>query len=162
VPVRADSAPDGLTARNECRHRRNDGRREGEGPTPLLPLDGYHGFLDGLLTLARSRRIDLAKIPVLDLVDQLVMAVRDTPATTPMGQKGDWVVMASWLVQLRSLLLLPEDAAAGRAAKDEADRFRNRLSGLRRSRLSPPGWTDGRILAATCSSGASHPKALVR
>jgi segregation and condensation protein A len=105
--------------------------REGEGGrTPPLVLDGYQGSLEGLLTLARSRRIDLTKIPLLDLVDQLVMAVRDAPATTPMGQKGDWLVMAAWLVQLRSLLLLPEDAAAGRAARDEANRFRDRLSGL--------------------------------
>jgi segregation and condensation protein A len=47
-----------------------------------------------------------------------------------MGQKGDWVVMAAWLVQLRSLLLLPADAPAQQAARDAADRFRNRLSGL--------------------------------
>jgi segregation and condensation protein A len=103
---------------------------EGEGPTPLLTLDGYHGSLDGLLTLARSRRIDLGKIPLLDLVDQLAAAVRDAPATTPMGQKADWVVMAAWLVQLRSLLLLPADTPARQAARDEANRFRDRLSGL--------------------------------
>ena len=72
----------------------------------------------------------MAKIPLLDLVDQLVAAVRDAPPATPMGQKGDWVVMAAWLVQLRSLLLLPADAPARQAAKDEADRFRDRLSGL--------------------------------
>jgi segregation and condensation protein A len=103
---------------------------EGEERTPLLALDGYSGSLEGLLTLARSRRIDLSKIPLLGLVDQLVAAVRNAPATTPMGQKGDWVVMAAWLVQLRSLLLLPADAPAHQAAKDEADHFRNRLSGL--------------------------------
>jgi segregation and condensation protein A len=103
---------------------------EGEGRTPLLTINGYSGSLEGLLTLARSRRIDMAKIPLLDLVDQLVTAVRDAPPATPMGQKGDWVVMASWLVQLRSLLLLPADAAAHQAAKDAADHFRDRLSGL--------------------------------
>jgi segregation and condensation protein A len=101
-----------------------------DGRTPLLALDGYHGSLEGLLTLARSRRIDIGKIPVVDLVDQLVTAVRDAPVATPMGQKGDWVVMAAWLVQLRSLLLLPADAPAARAAKDAADDFRDRLSGL--------------------------------
>jgi segregation and condensation protein A len=108
----------------------DDGKGEGSGRTPPLVLDGYQGSLEGLLTLARSRRIDLAKIPLLDLVDQLVMAVRDAPPTMPMGQKGDWLVMASWLVQLRSLLLLPADAPARQAARDEANRFRDRLSGL--------------------------------
>jgi segregation and condensation protein A len=103
---------------------------EDGGRTPWLSVDGYHGSLEELLTLARSRRIDMAKIPLLDLVDQLVAAVRDAPSATPMGQRGDWVVMASWLVQLRSLLLLPADAPAHQAAKDAADHFRNRLSEL--------------------------------
>ena len=75
----------------------DDGEGEG-GRTPLLALDGYNGPLEGLLSLARSRRIDLSKIPLLDLVDQLAAAVRDAPPATPMGQKGDWVVMAAWLV----------------------------------------------------------------
>jgi segregation and condensation protein A len=103
---------------------------EGEGRTPRLAVEGYSGSLEGLLTLARSRRIDMAKIPLLELVDQLVAAVRDASPATPMGQKGDWVVMASWLVQLRSLLLLPADAPAHQAAEDAADHFRNRMSGL--------------------------------
>ena len=103
---------------------------EGEERTPRLTLKGYSGSLEGLLILARSRRIDLSTVPLLDLVDQLVVAVRDAPPATPVAQKGDWVVMASWLVQLRSLLLLPADASAREAARSEADRFRNRLSGL--------------------------------
>jgi len=104
---------------------------QGEGGrTPWLSVDGYHGSLEELLTLARSRRIDLGKVPLLGLVDQLVAAVRDAPPATPMGLRGDWVVMASWLVQLRSLLLLPADAPAHQAAEDAADHFRNRLSEL--------------------------------
>ena len=55
---------------------------EGEGArTPLLSLDGYNGALEGLLTLARSRRIDLGKIPLRDLVDQMVTAVGDHSLT---------------------------------------------------------------------------------
>jgi segregation and condensation protein A len=128
---------------------------EGEERTPLLTLDGYSGSLEGLLILARSRRIDLAKIPLLDLVDQLTVALRDAPPATPMGQKGDWVAMAAWLVQLRSLLLLPADSPARQAARDEADRFRDRLSGLaeiqalaawldRRPHLGPDVFVRGR------------------
>ena len=107
----------------------DDGEGEG-GRTPLLALDGYNGPLEGLLTLARSRRIDLGTIPLLDLVDQLAAAIRDAAPATPMGQKGDWVVMAAWLVQLRSLLLLPDDAPARQAAKEEVGGFRDRLSEL--------------------------------
>jgi segregation and condensation protein A len=113
------------------------------GRALLLSLDGYNGPLEGLLDLARSRRIDLGKIPLLDLVDQLVAAVRDAPPMTPMGQRGDWVVMASWLVQLRSLLLLPEDAPARQAAKDEVGGFRDRLSELAEIQLLAT-WLDER------------------
>ena len=105
--------------------------RAGEGArTPLLSLETYHGSLEALLALARARHIDLAKIPVLALVDQLAAAVRDAPAATSLGQKADWVVMASWLLQLRSLLLLPAEAPAHQAARDAMGRFREGLSGL--------------------------------
>ena len=48
----------------------------------------------------------------------------------PLGQKGDWVVMAAWLVQLRARLLLPADAPAQQEAAAEADMFRGRLVAL--------------------------------
>ena len=107
----------------------DDGAGEGTR-TPLLSLEGYHGSLEALLALARARHIDLAKLPVLDLVDELAAAVRDAPSATSLGQKADWVVMASWLVQLRSLLLLPAEAPAHQAAQDAAGRFREGLAGL--------------------------------
>lgn len=100
------------------------------GQTPLLALEGFHGPLERLLTLARTQRIALARIPVIDLVDQLATALQHAPAATPLGQKGDWVVMASWLLQLRSLLLLPAEAPAHRAAAATADQLRDQLAAL--------------------------------
>jgi segregation and condensation protein A len=47
-----------------------------------------------------------------------------------LGQKGDWVVMAAWLVQLRSRLLLPVDAPAQQDAAAQAGQLRDRLVGL--------------------------------
>ena len=68
---------------------------EGQG-TPLLALDGcFTGPLERLLTLARTRRIDLARLPLGDLVDQLLVALQHAPSATPLGQKGDWVVMTA-------------------------------------------------------------------
>lgn len=116
---------------------------QAEERTPRLTLNGYSGSLEGLLILARSRRIDLAKIPLLDLVDQLVAAVRDMSPATPVAQKSAWVLMAAWMVQLRSLLLLPADASARQAAGAEADRFRDRLPGLAEIQALA-AWLDGR------------------
>lgn len=116
---------------------------EGEGRTPLLALNGFNGPLERLLGLARAQRIDLARISLPDLVDQLAAALQHAPSATPLGQKGDWVVMASWLLQLRSLLLLPADTQAHRTGEDEADRLRDRLVGLQEMQALA-GWLDRR------------------
>jgi segregation and condensation protein A len=102
----------------------------GQGGTPALTLDGFAGPLDHLLALARAQKIDLAALSLVTLLDQLTAALRQAPASVPLGQKGDWVVMAAWLVQLRARLLLPADPAAQQDAAAEADQLRDRLVGL--------------------------------
>lgn len=112
----------------------------GEGASPLLELDGFSGPLELLLTLARGHQVDLARISLPALVDQLVAALRQT---VPLGQKGDWVVTAARLVLLRSGLLLPVDAPALRAAESEADQLRRRLLRLQEVQALA-GWLERR------------------
>jgi len=95
-----------------------------EATTPLLHLDGFQGPLDHLLTLARAARIDLAALSLTAVLDQLAVALRQ--ATVPLGQKADWVVMAAWLLQLRTRLLLPV-AEAQQEAEIEAEQVRQNL-----------------------------------
>jgi segregation and condensation protein A len=68
----------------------------GEWATPHLVLDGFSGPLELLLSLAREQRIDLAHLSVADLVDQLAAALRG--AGPSLGEKGNWLVMACWLL----------------------------------------------------------------
>jgi segregation and condensation protein A len=103
---------------------------EGEGRTPLLTLEGFTGPLARLLSLARAQQIDVAQLSLAALVDQLTVALQHAPPATPLGEKGDWVVMAAWLVQLRSLLLLPAKAPARLAAEVAAEQLRTRLIDL--------------------------------
>jgi segregation and condensation protein A len=103
--------------------------RAGEA-TPHLSLDGFSGPLEQLLALARAQKVEIGKISLAALADQLAAALRQAPASLPLGQKGDWVVMAAWLVQLRSLLLLPADAPARQDAAAEVDQLRGRLVAL--------------------------------
>ena len=109
-----------------------EGGREGgrEGASPWLDLAGFRGRLERLLALARSHRIDLARIALPHLVDQLIAALQDAGGCTPLALRADWVVMAAWLVQLRSRLLLPANAAAQDAAAAEAARLRRGLARL--------------------------------
>jgi segregation and condensation protein A len=102
----------------------------GEGGTPSLRLDGFSGPLDHLLALARAHTIDLSRLSLGALIDQLAAALRQAPAALPLGQKADWVVMAAWLVQLRARLLLPADAPAQQQATTEVEQLRVRLVAL--------------------------------
>jgi len=102
----------------------------GEGTSPLLDLAGFHGRLEQLLALARARQIDLARIALPALVDQLIAALREAGGRTPLGLQAEWVVMAAWLVQLRSRLLLPAEAKASDAANREAAQLRRGLARL--------------------------------
>jgi chromatin segregation and condensation protein Rec8/ScpA/Scc1 (kleisin family) len=109
---------------------RADGAEVGEGGSPRLTLDGFTGSLDNLLVLARAQKIDIATISLTALIDQLTTALRQAPAATSLGEKADWVVMAAWLVQLRTRLLLPADAPGQQQAAAEADQLRVRLVAL--------------------------------
>jgi segregation and condensation protein A len=120
----------------------DDGAGEG-ARTPIVTLAGYSGSLAALLTLARTHQIDLATMSIVDLVDQLAAAVQDAPATTALAQKGDWLVMAAWLVQLRSRLLLPAEASEQLVAQETAGRFRERLTALATIQALA-GWLEAR------------------
>lgn len=102
----------------------------GEGGSPRLVIDGFSGPLEHLLVLARAQQIDLTQISLAMLLDQLATALQHAGRGTPLGQQGDWVVMAAWLLLLRSQLLLPADTPAQLAASVEADRLRMRLGAL--------------------------------
>ena len=104
--------------------------RGGEGTSPHLDLAGFAGPLAHLLALARAQDIDLTKISVAALVDQLAAALA-AERTTPLAHRGDWVVMAAWLVWLRSRLLLPPESPAQQEAAAEAGRLRENLLALR-------------------------------
>jgi segregation and condensation protein A len=114
----------------------------GEGDTPHLELAGFSGPLDLLLSLARTRQIDLAGLPLKELVDQLATALQQTGPS--LGERGAWLVMACWLLLLRSRLLLPADATAQQqAAEDAAAELRGRLLDLQ-SAQALAYWLDRR------------------
>jgi segregation and condensation protein A len=86
-----------------------------DADTPLLALGGFNGSLALLLQQARAHRIDLIGLSWPELLGQLSVALDQT---VPLSRKADWVVMAAWLLQLRSRLLLPITAEAERQEDD--------------------------------------------
>ena len=95
--------------------------------TPRLDLGVFTGPLERLLELARAHRIDLSRISVPALVDQLSAALQQQ---TPLADKGDWVVMVAWLLMLRSRLLLPASEPSQQAAHAGAEVLRGRMLAL--------------------------------
>lgn len=112
----------------------NDEARGGV-ETVQLSMDGYQGPLDLLLDLARRQQVDLARISIAALTDQFVAAVTSRDRTD-LVQAADWLVMAAWLVWLKSRLLLPTDTAEVRQARESAEVLTARLAALERIRAA--------------------------
>lgn len=74
----------------------------------VLNLEGFEGPLDVLLDLARSQKVDLLQISILQLVEQYLSFIERARAMR-LELAADYLVMASWLTYLKSRLLLPED-----------------------------------------------------
>ncbi len=111
-----------------------------ESHAPRLELDGFSGPLDLLLSLARAQRIDLRHLSLRALVEQLAPALQQAAT---LAERGDWLVMAAWLVLLRSRLLLPLSTPARQVAQRQAGRLRGRLLGLERAQ-AVAAWLDQR------------------
>jgi segregation and condensation protein A len=77
-----------------------------ESESLVLQLEGFEGPLDLLLELARSQKVDLAKISILALVEQF-LAVIEGARRVRLELAADWLVMAAWLTWLKSRLLVP-------------------------------------------------------
>ena len=90
---------------------------EAEGREALLvALDVFEGPLYLLLDLARQKKVDLAKVSIVDLADQYLAFVAEVRAAN-IEIAGDYLVMAAWLALLKSRLLIPKP----KLAEDEPD-----------------------------------------
>lgn len=96
-----------------------------------VDIDGFSGPLDLLLALARTHKIDLARISIVRLVDQYIAFIAEARKVN-LEVAADYLVMAAWLAFLKSRLLLPrEKSADGELSGEElAARLKFRLMRL--------------------------------
>jgi len=99
------------------------------GERLTLDLDGWEGPLDLLLTLARTQKVDLAKISILALVEQYLVFIADAKKLR-LEIAADYLVMAAWLAFLKSCLLLPKDPNVDPSPEELAMRLQLRLRRL--------------------------------
>jgi segregation and condensation protein A len=100
-----------------------------------LELNGFEGPLDLLLELARRQAVDIAKISAVDLADQFLAATADL-TRFDLPTVADWLVMAAWLIWLKSRLLLPKNTEEARQAEEAAQILAARLEALERIRIA--------------------------
>jgi segregation and condensation protein A len=100
-----------------------------------ISLEGYEGPLDLLLELARSQKVDIAKISILGLVDQYLLVIEGARRVR-LELAADWLVMAAWLAWLKSRLLLPQDPEQEEDAEALAGQLAERLVELERMRAA--------------------------
>ncbi len=78
------------------------------GETLVVDVEGFEGPLDLLLGLARTQKVDLAKISVLALAQQYLDFIAEARRLR-LEIAADYLVMAAWLAYLKSKLLLPPE-----------------------------------------------------
>jgi segregation and condensation protein A len=81
------------------------------GDVLTVSLDGFEGPLDVLLALARTQKVDLAKISVLALAEQYLQFIAQARKLR-LELAAEYLVMAAWLAYLKSRLLLPKHDGA--------------------------------------------------
>ena len=74
----------------------------------VIDVEGFEGPLDVLLTLARTQKVDMRKISVLQLARQYLVFVEEAKRIR-LELAADYLVMAAWLAFIKSRLLLPQD-----------------------------------------------------
>ena len=98
-----------------------------------LNIDNYEGPLELLLDLAKSQKVDLMKISIVQLVDQYIAFVEKVKKNLEIA--ADFLVMATWLAYLKSRLLLPEDDDDEFSASQMAEKLKLQLRKLEMIRL---------------------------
>jgi segregation and condensation protein A len=74
----------------------------------VVDIEGFEGPLDLLLALARTQKVDLARISILSLVEQYLGFIAEAQQLK-IEIAADYLVMAAWLAFLKSRLLLPKE-----------------------------------------------------
>ncbi|HEX3010761.1 MAG TPA: segregation/condensation protein A [Syntrophomonadaceae bacterium] len=86
----------------------------------VVDLEAFHGPLDLLLYLIEKNEIDIYDIPVAAITDQYMEHLRLT-GDYNLDILGDFLIMASYLLNLKSRMLLPRPQQENEEAEEAGD-----------------------------------------
>ncbi|MFT8246950.1 segregation and condensation protein A [Roseomonas sp. BN140053] len=104
---------------------------------------GFEGPLDFLLEMVRRHRVDLGRLSIVTLTEQLVAAIESRAERIVIERRSDWLVLAAELVRLKAQLLAPPTPEVAAAAEAEADLRLAQLEQVAGTRAAA-AWLSGR------------------
>jgi len=99
-----------------------------------INIDNYSGPLEILLDLAKTQKVDLAKISITQLADQFIDFMNKAKEIN-LDLASEYLLMATWLAYLKSKLLLPQDDEDDFMASEVAEKLKLQLKKLELIRL---------------------------
>jgi segregation and condensation protein A len=99
-----------------------------------INIPNYSGPLEVLLDLAKTQKVDLAKISITKLADQFLNYIKDNENLN-LDEASEFLLMATWLAYLKSKLLLPEDEDDDFKALEVAEKLKLQLKKLELIRI---------------------------
>ena len=108
---------------------------ESKNPNQIsIDIPNYQGPLEILLDLAKSQKVDLAKISITKLADQFLDFIKKNKNLN-LESATEFLLMATWLAYLKSKLLLPEDDQDDFKALEVAEKLKLQLKKLELIRI---------------------------
>ena len=99
-----------------------------------INIPNFSGPLEVLLDLAKTQKVDLAKISITILVDQFLKFIKESKDLN-LETASEFLLMATWLAYLKSKLLLPEDKEDDFKALEVAEKLKLQLKKLELIRI---------------------------
>tara|TARA_B100001248_G_scaffold259301_1_gene245096 strand:- start:3185 stop:3919 length:735 start_codon:yes stop_codon:yes gene_type:complete len=99
-----------------------------------INIPNYSGPLEVLLDLAKTQKVDLAKISITKLADQFLEFIKENKDLN-LETASEFLLMATWLAYLKSKLLLPEEENDDFKALEVAEKLKLQLKKLELIRI---------------------------
>jgi len=99
-----------------------------------INIPNYNGPLEVLLDLAKTQKVDLAKISITKLADEFLDFIKKNDNLN-LETASEFLLMATWLAYLKSKLLLPEDEDDDFKALEVAEKLKLQLKKLELIRI---------------------------
>ncbi|HHU07203.1 MAG TPA: segregation/condensation protein A [Clostridiaceae bacterium] len=99
-----------------------------------IDIRSFHGPFDLLYELIEKNRMDIYDIPITEITDQYLDAIRELE-TLDMDLASEFLVMAATLLQIKSRSLLPQIKSEVLAVEDPRDELVIKLLRYRRCRV---------------------------